>query len=58
VVEKSPVRPDLPNTELATRRPAISERDVRGSGQWLGLWLKRRHYWPYNPIETRAEPSD
>ena len=27
----------------------------KGTGQWLGLWLKRRLYERYNPIETRAE---
>jgi hypothetical protein len=27
----------------------------KGKGQWLGLWLKRRLYERYNPIETRAE---
>jgi hypothetical protein len=27
----------------------------KGRGQWLGLWLKRRLYGRYNPIETRAE---
>ena len=27
----------------------------KGKGQWLGLWLKRRLYERYNPIETRGE---
>jgi hypothetical protein len=27
----------------------------KGCGQWLALWLKRRLYEGYNPIETRAE---
>lgn len=27
----------------------------KGRGQWLGLWLKRRLYQRYNPIETRDE---
>src|SRR5713226_1096147 len=27
----------------------------KGTGQWLGLWLKRRLYARYNPIESRAE---
>lgn len=27
----------------------------KGRGQWLGLWLKRRLYGRFNPIETRAE---
>jgi len=27
----------------------------KGRGQWLGLWLKRRLYQRYNPVETRAE---
>lgn len=27
----------------------------KGRGQWLGLWLKRRLYERYNPIETRVE---
>ncbi len=27
----------------------------KGRGQWLGLWLRRRLYARYNPIETRAE---
>jgi len=27
----------------------------KGTGQWLGRWLKRRLYGRYNPIETRVE---
>jgi hypothetical protein len=27
----------------------------KGTGKWLGLWLKRRLYAQYNPIETRSE---